>query len=210
MKPAPPHLAHDWYPGQISANVAVGKDVYIETSYGFPAFFSRHNPGLVLGDGAGAYGLTTFLVQPSGRVSIGPYSCLKDTLVICSDRISIGAHCLISWGVVLTDSWLDPGSTIPARRAILRAAACDPLCRLPRIPEPRPITVEDNVWVGFNSVILPGVTLGRGCVVGCNSIVDYDVPPYAVVAGNPACVIRRLEPNDCKTVNIAPPASKLA
>ena len=196
MNGPPLQLAHDWYPGRLPANMEVGKDVYIETSYGFSGFLSEENPGLVLGDGAGAYNLTTFLVQPAGRVSIGSYSCLNGTVVICSDRISIGAHCLMSWGVVLTDTWLSPDSTTASRRLILRAAADDSLRRLPCVSEPRPITVQDNVWVGFNAVILPGVTLGQGCIVGCNTVVSKDVPPYAVVVGNPARVVRFLDPNE--------------
>jgi acetyltransferase-like isoleucine patch superfamily enzyme len=189
-------LAHDWYPGHLPANIQVGEDVYIDTSYGFSGFFSEQNPGLVLGDGAGAYSLTTFLVQPTGLVSIGSYSCLNGTFVICSDRITIGAHCLISWGVVLTDTWLSAGSTTASRRLILRAAADDSLRRLRCFSEPRPVTLEDNVWVGFNAVILPGVTLGHGCVIGCHTIVDQNIPPYAVVVGNPARIVRYLESDD--------------
>ena len=196
MNGPPLQLAHDWYPGQLPANIEVGKDVYIETSYGFSGFFSEENPGLVFGDSAGAYNLTTFLVQSAGRVNIGSYSCLNGTVVICSDRISIGAHCLMSWGVVLTDTWLSPDSTTASRRLILRAAADDSLRRLPCVSEPQPITVQDNVWVGFNAVILPGVTLGQGCIVGCNTVVSKDVPPYAVVVGNPARVVRFLDPNE--------------
>jgi acetyltransferase-like isoleucine patch superfamily enzyme len=192
----PLQLAHDWYPGQLPANIEVGKDVYIETSYGFSCFFSEENPGLVLGDSAGAYSTTTFLVQPTGRVSIGAYSCLNGGFVICSNRVSIGAHCLISWGVVLTDTWLSPDSTAASRRLILRAAAADPLRRLPCLSEPRPVGIEDNVWIGFNAVILPGVTLGQGCIVGCNTIVSKNVPPYAVVVGNPARVVRFLDANE--------------
>ena len=54
----------------------------------------------------------------------------------------------------------------------------------------KPITVEDNVWVGHGAVILHGVTLNSGCVVAAGSIVTKDVPPNAVVGGNPASLIR--------------------
>jgi acetyltransferase-like isoleucine patch superfamily enzyme len=56
------------------------------------------------------------------------------------------------------------------------------------------VIIEDNAWVGFGAVILPGVTLGTGCVVGCKTIVAEDVPPYAIVAGDPPRIIRYLEP----------------
>ena len=57
---------------------------------------------------------------------------------------------------------------------------------------PKPIVVEDGVWVGMHSLILPGVTLGRGCVVSAGSVVAQDVPPNTLVAGNPATVQQNL------------------
>lgn len=53
-----------------------------------------------------------------------------------------------------------------------------------------PVTIEEDVWVGANSVILPGVTLGKHCVVAAGSIVSHSVPPYSVCAGCPAKVIK--------------------
>ena len=57
----------------------------------------------------------------------------------------------------------------------------------------RPTKIEDKVWIGINSTILPGVTLGYGAIVGANSVVTKDVPPMTVVAGNPARIIKRIE-----------------
>jgi len=58
-----------------------------------------------------------------------------------------------------------------------------------------PITVCDDVWIGFNSTILSGVTIGQGAVVAAGSLVTRDVPPYAIVGGNPAKVLKyRFEP----------------
>lgn len=51
------------------------------------------------------------------------------------------------------------------------------------------VVIEDNVWIGSRSIILRGVTVGRGSVIGAGSIVNKSVPPYAVVAGNPAKVV---------------------
>ncbi len=59
----------------------------------------------------------------------------------------------------------------------------------------KPVVVEDNVWIGSHAVIMPGVTLGRSCIVGAGAVVTKDVPPYAVVTGIPAEVRRY------KTVN---------
>lgn len=55
------------------------------------------------------------------------------------------------------------------------------------------VVIEDGVFIGVNSVILPGVHVGKGSVIGAGSVVTKDVPDMAVVAGNPANVIRYLE-----------------
>ena len=55
-----------------------------------------------------------------------------------------------------------------------------------------PVTIEDDVWVGANAVILPGVTIGEHCVVAAGAIVTKDVPPHSLVAGVPAKVIKNI------------------
>ena len=59
-----------------------------------------------------------------------------------------------------------------------------------------PVTICDDTWIGCNVVILKGVTIGRGAIIGAGSIVTKDVPPYAIVGGNPAKVIRYRWDND--------------
>ena len=51
------------------------------------------------------------------------------------------------------------------------------------------ITIKDDVWIGANSVILPGVTIFKGAVIGAGSVVTKDVPPYAIMVGNPAKIL---------------------
>jgi acetyltransferase-like isoleucine patch superfamily enzyme len=189
-------LDDDWYGGGIPLNVEIGPDVYVDTSYGFDAFHSRRRPGLVLGEASGAYDRSTFVVGPEGLVTVGPYTVLNGTYLICTDSISIGAHCLLAWGTVLADTWAGPGVPTMVRRAAMEAAARDAERHMPAAAAPKPVILEDNVWVGFDSVVLPGVTLGRGCVVGCKTVVGEDVAPYAVVAGDPPRVIRQLNPDD--------------
>lgn len=55
------------------------------------------------------------------------------------------------------------------------------------------ITLGDDVWIGANSVILPGVTIGRGAVIGAGAVVTKDIPEYAIAVGNPARVIKYRE-----------------
>lgn len=189
-------LENDWYAGGVPGNVICGQDVYIDTSYAFAAFHSEADPGLVLGDAAGVYDRANFVVGPAGRVTVGAFTCLNATTIVCRDRVDVGAHCLLAWGVVVTDSWCEAGATADARKLAVRAAAADPNRVPPAAGTPRPVVLEDNVWVGFDSVIRPGVRLGRGCIVGCKSVVAEDVPAYAVVVGNPARVVRQLDPDD--------------
>ena len=55
-----------------------------------------------------------------------------------------------------------------------------------------PVTIEDDVWIGANAVILPGVTIGEHCVVAAGAVVTKDVPPHSLVAGVPAKVIKQI------------------
>ena len=56
-----------------------------------------------------------------------------------------------------------------------------------------PIRIEDKVWIGMDALILKGVTIGEGSVVAARSVVTKDVPPYSLVAGNPARVVKSLK-----------------
>ena len=58
--------------------------------------------------------------------------------------------------------------------------------------ESAPIVIEDNVWIGEYATILKGVTIGKGAVVASHAVVTKDVPPYTIVAGNPARVVKEL------------------
>ena len=55
-----------------------------------------------------------------------------------------------------------------------------------------PVTIDDDVWIGANAVILPGVTIGNHCVVAAGAVVTKDVPPHSLVAGVPAKVIKNI------------------
>ncbi|RPB01140.1 trimeric LpxA-like protein [Choiromyces venosus 120613-1] len=60
----------------------------------------------------------------------------------------------------------------------------------------KPVTIEEDCWLGGNVIVLGGISIGKGSVVGAGSVVTKDVPPYTVVAGNPARVIRGVYSND--------------
>lgn len=194
MTQLPGGLEYDWFGGSLPTNIHLESDVHIDSTYGFVSFRSKRPEALTMGKGSGAYNLTTFNVGPTGCVTIGAYTCLNSPYLVCEESITIGSHCLISWGVVITDTAL--GQEVPAgsHREALERAAFDLDRHLPALIPPRPVVIEDAVWIGFGSVILPGVTLGRGCVIGCKAVVNQDIPPYAVVAGAPPRILRFLNP----------------
>ena len=103
--------------------------------------------------------------------------------LVIARAITIGSDCRIAGGVVLFDSSGHPSD--PQRRR-----AGEP----PGPEDVKPIVVEDNVWIGMNATIFPGVTLGEGSVVATGSVVMADVPPYTMVAGNPARKVAKLDP----------------
>jgi acetyltransferase-like isoleucine patch superfamily enzyme len=98
-------------------------------------------------------------------------------------RIQIGSHCMIAQGVTVFGSNGHPAD-LAARQAHLP---------LPDA-EVRDVVIGDWVWIGQHSIVFPGVRIGEGSVISAGSVVRTHVPPYSVVAGNPARVMFRLKP----------------
>jgi acetyltransferase-like isoleucine patch superfamily enzyme len=182
----------DWCETGIPHNVVLHDTALIETSLCFDPFRSTLPEALILAEGAGVYTGAVLDVGPAGRVSLGRCALLTAALVICDEQIEIGSHALISWNVVIMDSHRVP--TDPTVRGeLLKRIAATPDRRLPDGQgAAKRVRIGNNVWIGFDCVILPGVTVGDGAIVGCRSVVDRDVEPYTVVGGNPARVIKRL------------------
>ena len=59
-----------------------------------------------------------------------------------------------------------------------------------------PVTIGNDVWIGSRVIILPGVTIGDGCIIGAGAVVTKDVPPYSVVGGVPGRIIRKRNQSD--------------
>ena len=171
----------------------VDKTAYIETTYSFGLFRSQLSVGLKFGRGSSCYKSTMFDVGPDGSVEIGKFALVHGARIICDSELVIGDYALISWNVVLMDTYRVPLNS-QARRVELESIPG----RNPRRPDAcsfaSPIRIESNVWIGFDACVLPGVTIGEGSVVGARSVVMQNVPPFTVVAGNPARTIRRLTP----------------
>lgn len=186
-------LSWDWYQGSIPENVVLEETAYVETSFSFYLYRSEEPVGVRLGRGASTYLGTMFDSGRYGRVSLGEYTLVHGARIICDSEINIGDYTLISWNVVLMDTYRVPLDPL-ARRLELESMAK----RSPRYLEAdvaaRPVNIGRNVWIGFSACVLPGVTIGDGSIVGAKSVVTEDVEPYTMVAGNPARVIMRLSP----------------
>ncbi len=195
MMPPRTHLDGDWFGRGIPGNVRLGSDVYLDSSYGFDGVSESMHGGVSIGDASGAYDRAAFVVGPRGQVAVGRYTVLNGCYLVCEDRITIGDHCLLAWGAVITDVWTGASSS-DTRRAVLRDAARSDDRSLGAGDDARPVTIGDNVWIGFDSVVMPGTVIGRGAVVSSRSVVSGDIPAYSVVVGNPGRVIRTLDPDD--------------
>ena len=122
-----------------------------------------------VGVGRGSYGAVRIVTSSRNpKVRIGAWCSFADITIVCGNEHP-----------------MDRISTYPFKAKLLRE------CRGEGVPKgDRGVTICDDVWVGYNAVILDGVTLGRGCVVGAGAVVARDVPPYAVAVGNPARVVK--------------------
>lgn len=118
------------------------------------------------------------------RLTVGSRTFIGHACTFTVARgITLGDDCYVAGGCHFLDS---PGHPLdPAAR----------LAHQPADPEQvRPIHIANNVWVGTQAMIMPGVTIGEGSVVAARAVVTSDVPPYTVVGGTPARPIRQLDP----------------
>jgi acetyltransferase-like isoleucine patch superfamily enzyme len=99
-------------------------------------------------------------------------------------NVSIGSGCVCAANLFASSGWhrFADAPPLPVRVQDFRARADG--------SPGQPIHIGDDCWIGINVVILPGVTIGRGCVVGANSVVRSDLPPYSIAVGSPARVVK--------------------
>lgn len=126
-----------------------------------------------------------------GKIKIGSWAYLgENSRVWSAASVVIGDRVLISHDVNIIDSLthpLNPRERHEQFRSIVQIGHPTNV----NLDE-KPIVIEDDVWIGAGAIILRGVTIGRGGIVGAGAVVSADVPSFAIVAGNPARVVREL------------------
>jgi acetyltransferase-like isoleucine patch superfamily enzyme len=128
-----------------------------------------------------------------GEISIGDYSYVGENSKVWSAKnIKIGNRVLISHNVNIFDNLthpIDPYERHLHQKAIITKGFPKGMDDLSE----KPIIIEDDAWICCMTVILRGITIGKGAIVAAGSVVTKDVPPYTMVAGNPAKIIRNLQ-----------------
>lgn len=123
---------------------------------------------------------------------------LGDFTVVNPKNVLIGNNCGVNHGVfILGHSRIEIGNNVVLSARVMLLDAGLEIDGFANIEFPKHIgsfiRIEDGVWIGAGAIILPGVTIGKKSVVGAGSIVTKDVPPFTVVAGNPARPIGRTD-----------------
>jgi len=143
-----------------------------------------------------------------GSVEVGAYSYYSDFddplrffdrnvryhFPFSTERLIIGRFCALAHGVTVIMASANHAQAGPSTYPfpIMGGAwlKAQPMQAMP-FPEPVDTVIGHDLWLGHDSLIMPGVTIGSGAVVAARAVVSRDVPPYAVVAGNPARIVRR-------------------
>lgn len=116
--------------------------------------------------------------KPDAIIEIGDHTRINGSCIHAFRRISIGRNCLIAANCQIFDG---NGHDLSFQ---------DVENRINSFGEVKEIIIEDNVWIGANSIILPGVQIGSGTIIGAGSVVTKNIPPMSVACGNPAKIVK--------------------
>jgi len=153
----------------------------------------------------GAYNATSARQAPLRRMlleqllgAVGEDTELRSPLYVdYGSNLRIGARCFANYGLVALDvADITIGDDVqigPNVQLLTPTHPVDPGPRRDKWEAAKPITIQDNVWLGGGAIVMPGVTIGANTVVGAGAVVTRDLPPDVVAVGNPARVIRSIE-----------------
>lgn len=126
--------------------------------------------------------------RENASISIGKRVFMNGSL-LAAQKIDIGDDVLIAWGVTIVDHNSHSISFSKRSEDVINWRVGKKDWTHVKIA---PVKISNRAWIGFNSIILKGVTIGEGAVIGAGSVVTKDVPDWTVVAGNPARMIRKI------------------
>ncbi|CAJ0723320.1 MULTISPECIES: acyltransferase [Ralstonia] len=127
-------------------------------------------------------------IESEGLITIGEGTTIQRRCSL-NGTISIGRGCIfapnvfISSGSHIFAAWPE----LPIREQEAKYAAL-PVDNRPKGFEGKPVVINDDCWLGVNVVVMPGVEIGRGCIIGANSVVTRSLPEFSVAVGAPAIV----------------------
>jgi acetyltransferase-like isoleucine patch superfamily enzyme len=137
-----------------------------------------------------------FIIENSnGKILIGDNTYIGGSTFISVDEIKIESDVLISWGCTFIDNnshslnWNERKDDLRDAFKGIKEGNFGKYKNWDVVNSGK-ILVKEKAWIGFNSIIIKGVTIGKGAIVASGSVVTKDVPDYAIVAGNPAEIKR--------------------
>ncbi|RYE29894.1 MAG: acyltransferase [Sphingobacteriales bacterium] len=108
--------------------------------------------------------------------------------------MKIGNYCEVNENVYIQSAIIGDHVLIAPNVALLSVTHNYDDLELPILEqgftEPRPVIIEDKVWIGRNVIVMPGIKLGKGCIVGAGAVVTKDVDPFTIVGGIPAKMLK--------------------
>ncbi len=129
--------------------------------------------------------------KDSSEIRIGNRTFIGgNSTLIASQKIEIGNNVLVAWGCTFMDHNAHSLNWNERKDDVLNWFTKTPVWKN---VISKPIVIKDHAWIGFNSIILKGVTIGEGAIVAAGSVVIKDVEPFTLVGGNPAQKIKDLE-----------------
>ena len=142
--------------------------------------------------GGDSFVMGSLCASENGEILVADHFYLGRNSVIGAEKsIKIGRCVIISNDVCIYDNNNHP--TSPKAREHMSMSGFSNDNWAWHHAESAPVVIEDNVWIGQYSTILKGVTIGKGSIVATRAVVTKDVPPYSIVAGNPAKVVKKIE-----------------
>ncbi len=161
--------------------------------FGLPKFYTAYGQGkieigknftarsTIRSNSIGVFQPVILKSGPGALLKLGSNVGISGSTISASLKISIGDNVLIGSGCLISDSDAHPVNPIARMQNPNLGAECSP------------IIIEEHVFIGARAIILKGVTIGKGSTIGAGSVVSREVPPYCVVAGNPAKIIKYFE-----------------